>query len=265
MEWRAPHKPHHPFPLSLQNDCVRAAEILQSFIKTKDLLPDAPIWSRKDLHNVKGLLVVTLFRAGFLFSGRFGSGILVSRTDEGRWSSPSAVIIASGGFGGLIGFDLTDFVFFLYDDTAVKVFSRAAGVTLGCGATLALGPFGRSFEISGAISFSGASAVPAHAKTMGIMAGLSLQVDLVFENRIANTRAYGRGVRAREELRSSQTGAPANAERLMRILQSDLFTQHGEPLDDLLSQRDLEGGSNQMLEGQQEEGRQPGDQAHSGP
>jgi SH3 domain-containing YSC84-like protein 1 len=94
----------------------------------------------------KGLAVITVFKAGFLGSGRFGSGIVVARLSDGTWSAPSAIGTLGGGFGGQIGFELTDFVFILNDYNAVKTFSQAASVTLGGNVSIAAGPVGRNAE-----------------------------------------------------------------------------------------------------------------------
>ncbi|KAL4933215.1 uncharacterized protein BDV17DRAFT_286893 [Aspergillus undulatus] len=85
----------------------------------------------------EGLLVVTLFRAGFLGSSRFGSGVFIARSDGGELPPPSAVVISGGGFGRTFWLDVTDFVSLLHDTTAVNVLSRAVGITLGCNFTLA--------------------------------------------------------------------------------------------------------------------------------
>lgn len=90
--------------------------------------------------------MITVFKAGFLGSGRFGSGIVVARLSDGSWSAPSAIGTLGGGFGGQIGFELTDFVFILNDYNAVKSFSQAASVTLGGNVSIAAGPVGRNAE-----------------------------------------------------------------------------------------------------------------------
>ena len=48
----------------------------------------------KVLQNAKGLAIITVFKAGFLFSGRAGSGVIVARQRGGYWSAPSAIAIA---------------------------------------------------------------------------------------------------------------------------------------------------------------------------
>ncbi|KAI5287933.1 Protein ysc84, partial [Ascosphaera atra] len=84
-----------------------------------------------------GLAILTVVKAGFLGSARFGSGIIVSRLRDGGWSAPSAIATVGGGFGGQIGLELTDFVFILNDYAAVRTFARAGSITLGGNVSLA--------------------------------------------------------------------------------------------------------------------------------
>ncbi|OAA39911.1 DUF500 and domain-containing protein [Beauveria brongniartii RCEF 3172] len=69
-----------------------------------------------------------------------GSSIQILR------SAPSAIATAGAGFGGQIGYELTDFVFILNDANAVKTFAQASSLMLGGNVFLAAG-------FSGQISF----------------------------------------------------------------------------------------------------------------
>jgi hypothetical protein len=48
---------------------------------------------------VAGLAVFTIFKAGFVFSGKAGSGLVVAKLPDGSWSAPSCIATA-GEFGG---------------------------------------------------------------------------------------------------------------------------------------------------------------------
>jgi len=83
------------------------------------------------LSKAQGLAIFTVVKAGFLFSGRAGSGIVVARLDDGTWSAPSAIGTGGMGFGGQIGAEITDFVVVLNNHMAVKSFASGGNVTLG--------------------------------------------------------------------------------------------------------------------------------------
>ena len=173
--------------------------------------------------NCKGLAVITVLKAGFLGSARFGSGIIVARLSDGSWSAPSAIGTAGGGFGGQIGFELTDFVFVLNDYAAVRTFSQQASITLGGNVSIAAGPVGRNAEAAGAASLKGVSGVFSYSKTKGLFAGVSLEGSVLIERRDANEKLYNGKITARELL-SGSIPPPAQAEPLMRILNSRIFS-----------------------------------------
>ncbi|KAI0973991.1 hypothetical protein F4678DRAFT_458779 [Xylaria arbuscula] len=52
-------------------------------------------------------------------------------------ATPSAITAADGGFGGQIGFELTDFVCISNDFSAVKTFSQQGSIALGGNVSIA--------------------------------------------------------------------------------------------------------------------------------
>ena len=166
---------------------------------------------------------MTVFKAGFLGSGRLGSGVVVARLQDGTWSAPSALATAGGGFGGQIGFELTDFVFILNDYAAVQAFSQAASVTLGGNVSIAAGPVGRNAEAAGAASLKGVAGVFSYSKTKGLFAGVSLEGSVLIERRDANEKLYNSRVTARQLLEGAVRPPPA-ADPLMRVLNTRVFS-----------------------------------------
>src|SRR5207253_6707173 len=100
---------------------------------------------RDVLRHSKGLAIMTVVKAGFIFSGKGGQGVVVARTGHG-WSGPSFIATGGAGWGAQIGAEVTDFVFVLNNNAAVRAFSRGGNVTLGVDASVAAGPVGRAAE-----------------------------------------------------------------------------------------------------------------------
>lgn len=175
------------------------------------------------LRNAKGLAVITVLKAGFLFSGRAGSGVVVARLPDGSWSPPSAIVTAGAGVGGQIGAELTDFVFILNTKSAVESFSQMGSVTLGTNLSIAAGPLGRNAEAAGTASLKSVSAVFSYSKTKGLFAGVSLEGSAIIERREANRKFYGNNCKARNIL-SGQVDPPPACEPLMRVLESRVFS-----------------------------------------
>lgn len=159
----------NPLPQSLQIECQKAAKILTSFIRTgpppstttpsststtgtpsKKPLPTPDSMIPADiLQRAQGLAILSIVKAGFIWSGRIGSGIVLARLPDGGWSAPSAIGTAGVGVGGQIGAELVEFVMVLNTAEAVRSFSSGGNVTLGGNLSVAAGPVGRSAEAAG--------------------------------------------------------------------------------------------------------------------
>lgn len=197
---------------------------MSSFIKPNQILGVDQVIPPEVLQNAKGLAVFTVFKAGFLFSGRAGSGIIVARLPDGSWSPPSAIVTAGAGAGGQIGFELTDFVYILNTEDAVKTFAQAGSLTLGGNISLAAGPLGRNAEAGGSASLKSVAAIFAYSKTKGLFAGVSLEGSAIIERREANRKFYGNNCKAKQIL-SGQVDAPPECDTLFRVLESRAFTK----------------------------------------
>ncbi|KAF3917916.1 hypothetical protein ABW20_dc0108900 [Dactylellina cionopaga] len=217
---------NNPLPASLSSECRKASRVLASFIDPRQAFGPDKIIPPSVLQNAKGLAVITVIKAGFLFSGRVGSGLVVARLADGSWSAPSAIATAGAGFGGQIGAELTDFVMVLNDPSAVKTFGSVSSITLGGNVSIAAGPVGRNAEASGAASLKGVAGIFSYSKTKGLFAGVSLEGSVIVERRDANKKLYGPNCKA-SVLLSGGVPAPQEAEALYRVLNSRVFRGEG--------------------------------------
>ncbi|OQD60753.1 hypothetical protein PENPOL_c021G10463 [Penicillium polonicum] len=220
---------NNPLPSSLYNECKKAEKILSSFVKpkkwnkskSKSEEPELGI-PRAILSGAKALVIFTAVKAGAVASMRFGSGLIVARLPDGTWSAPSAMAMGGIGLGTQLGFEMTDFVFVLNSEQAVKTFTQSGSVTLGKNISVALGPYGRSAELSGAISSKGMVGMFAYSKSRGMFGGKSFEGGMIGERPEANKKMYGVTLTAKELL-SGKVVPPPDAEPLMQILNSDRF------------------------------------------
>ncbi|KAJ1998122.1 hypothetical protein H4R26_005576, partial [Coemansia thaxteri] len=196
-----------PLPQSLDKECIKSAKILNSFVnpgKGADKYIPPSI-----LERAKGVAFMTVLKAGFIWSGRFGFGLVIARLPDGTIGT------AGAGVGGQIGAEVTDFVMVLTTDSAVKAFTHGGNVTLGTNLTVAAGPFGRSAEASGAVI--NLAPVLSYSKSKGLFAGVSLEGSVIIERKDANAAMYGRPVRA-QELLNGTMHPPPQADVLYRAL-----------------------------------------------
>jgi hypothetical protein len=130
------------------------------------------------------------------------------------------------GAGGQFGMELTDFVFVLTTDSAVKTFMQAGSLTLGGNISAAFGPIGRSAEAGGVLGVKGSAGVFAYSKTRGLYGGVTVEGGVIAERADANKKLYGRKVRA-AELLTGLVPSPPEAGVLMDVLNGDFFLVDG--------------------------------------
>lgn len=214
---------NNPLPSSMASECRKCGKILSAFVTPSQAFGPDKVIPPSVLANAQGLAIITVLKAGFLGSGRFGSGLVVARLPDGSWSAPSAIATAGAGFGGQIGFELTDFVFILNDANAVRSFAQAGSLTLGGNVSLAAGPVGRNAEAAGAASLKGVAGIFSYSKTKGLFAGVSLEGSAIIERRDANEKMYGTRYTA-QQLLMGNVRPPPQADSLMSILNTRVFS-----------------------------------------
>ena len=155
---------------------------------------------------------MTVIKAGFIVSGRAGSGVVVARLGKG-WSGPSAIGTGGAGFGFQIGAEQTEFVIVLNTREAVKAFSQGGNVQLGGDISVAAGPVGRTVEAG----VTPVAAVYTYSRSQGLFGGISLEGTVVATRNDANAQYYGRAVTPGQIL-SGKVKVPAGAKRLQRAL-----------------------------------------------
>ncbi|KAH6647956.1 DUF500 and domain-containing protein [Truncatella angustata] len=246
---------NNPLPSSLASECKKCGKILQSFIDPRQALSPDKVIPPEILQNAKGLAILTVIKAGFLGSARFGSGLVVARLDNGNWSAPTAIMTGGAGFGGQIGFEITDFVFILNDRNAVKTFAQAGSITLGGNVSIAAGPVGRNAEAAGAASLKSVAGIFSYSKTKGLFAGVSLEGSAIIERKDANEKLYGQRFTAMQLL-SGSIQPPPESGPLMGILNGPGFKRGGSvataTADDDLYNSSVYGGDNNYGGAQQD-------------
>ncbi|KAF4637208.1 hypothetical protein G7Y89_g871 [Cudoniella acicularis] len=213
---------HNPLPSSMASECRKCGKILESFVDPRQAFSPDKVIPPEILANAKGLAILTVIKAGFIGSGRYGNGVVVARLADGTWSAPSAIGTGGAGVGGQIGFELTDFVFILNDAAAVRTFSQQGTLTLGANVSIAAGPVGRNGEAAGAASLKGVAGIFSYSKTKGLFAGVSLEGSAIIERRDANEKLYGQRFTAAQLLGGAVRPPPA-AQPLMSVLNSRIF------------------------------------------
>lgn len=191
----------------MEGDIDRAVSIIERFSEIPETaIPPAV------LRDAKGVAILTMTKAGFVLSGRGGTGVVVARTDKG-WSGPSAIGTGGIGLGFQAGLQVSEYVMILNTQEAVNSFAKGNNVTLGGNLSAAIGPIGRSAEAA----IAPQAAIYTYSRNQGIFAGVSLEGTVIATRYQANEEYYGKPVFPGDIL-SGDVKPPPSAQKLIDVL-----------------------------------------------
>lgn len=164
-------------------------------------------WLKENLPAAKGLVIVpSLLKAGFIFGGSGGSGVLiVPDAKTGRWSEPAFYTIGSVSFGLQIGGEAAEVIMYARTERAVDKMLTTS-VKLGGDTSIAVGPVGagaKSNVMADIFSFS---------RSKGAFAGLALDGAVVKTRGEWNKNYYGKPVTPVDILIKRTVNNPGSAE-----------------------------------------------------
>jgi lipid-binding SYLF domain-containing protein len=191
----------------MEEDVDRAVSIIERFQE----IPESAI-PPAVLRDAKGLAILTMTKAGFIVSGRGGTGVIVARTENG-WSGPSGIGTGGLGVGFQAGVQVSEYVIVLNTQEAVNAFSKGRNVTLGGNLSAAIGPLGRSVEAG----VTPQAAIYTYSRNQGIFAGVSLEGTVIGTRYEANEQYYGRPVFPLDILAGKEK-PPPSAQKLLDVL-----------------------------------------------
>jgi SH3 domain-containing YSC84-like protein 1 len=191
----------------MQEDIDRAVSIIERFSEIPETaIPPAV------LRDAKGVAILTVAKAGFVVSGRGGTGVVVARTEKG-WSGPSAIGTGGIGVGFQAGLQVSEYVIILNTQEAVNAFAKGSNITLGGNLSAAIGPVGRSAEAA----IAPQAAIYTYSRSQGIFAGVSLEGTVIATRYEANEEYYGKPTFPADIL-SGDVKPPASARKLIDVL-----------------------------------------------
>ncbi|CAH7669287.1 hypothetical protein BY996DRAFT_4596072 [Phakopsora pachyrhizi] len=177
----------------LEAECQKAAKTLRSFLADPEH-PESALNAipKAVLHNARGLAIFTIIKVGFVWSGKAGSGIVISRLADGSWSAPSCIATGGVGFGLQIGADLSEFVVVLNSEDAVRAFATSGNLTIGGNLSAAVGPIGTGAAVNASLLHP--APLFTYSKNKGLFAGISLEGTALIERKDTNEAFYGQRI-----------------------------------------------------------------------
>ena len=179
--------------MRLQN-CIRALSRIMS--SPQSSIPQALLQRATAV-----VIVPDLLKASFFFGGRYGKGVLMPRTGDGRWGNPVMVTLGGGSFGIQAGIQSTDLVLVLRQGKKTADVPKG-GIILGADATIIAGV--GVIQMDENVSSDATLEVYSFSRSRGLSAGFSLQGMQLRLDDEETGNLYGKsGIRAADVLSKS--------------------------------------------------------------
>ncbi len=157
------------------------------------------------LTNAKGIAIIPgEVKAGFIFGGELGQGVLVRRASHGGWSPPAFISVAGGSFGLQIGGEARDIVLVFNTERSMD-FIENGRLNLGGDASVTAGPVGGDFAVTSDIP-----EVYSYVRSFGAFLGATVNGSVLSFDFDANRNFYG----VSDPLRMQAKAIPEPARRL---------------------------------------------------
>ena len=196
--------PETAIPEALADAAADARETVDKAKRTiEDFKADPDMgWFRDNLPDAKAVMVVpVLLKAGFIFGGSGGHGVVLWRDDaSGRWSYPSFTFMGSVTFGLQIGGEAAQVVLMIRSDRGRRAL-LAREFKLGGDVSVAAGPTGAGAQVATAD-------VLAFSRTKGLFGGLTVEGAVIEPKEKWNKAYYGQAVSPEEVLIEQRVGNP---------------------------------------------------------
>ncbi|KUF93850.1 putative oxidoreductase C2F3.05c [Phytophthora nicotianae] len=189
---------HMPYHSTMDKEIVKAAAILDSCFSST-VSADKAIPAEM-IQNAAGLAFLTVVKAGLIWTGKMGTGVVIARLEDGSWSPRRASARPIGG-------EIVDFLIVLGSPSAVKTFKKGTQISVGAGLDLAVGPVGRAAGTSVNAGGGGVSGNYTYSHAKGAFAGVGLHGSTFMVRGEMNSQFYGRKVTPYEIL-SGQVAPP---------------------------------------------------------
>jgi len=189
-----------------------AIRVLDEMMKESD--KSIPVGLIKDCAGIA--IIPDVVKAGFVIGGRFGSGVVLVRTENGGWSDPAFIDLKGGSIGWQAGVQSADVILVFKTPRSVENITRGK-FTLGADIGIAAGPLGRQAEASTDTQLK--AEILSYSRSRGLYAGLSFAGTSIQDDPKANDLFYGGPVKAAEIFEGKAPKQPEIAQRLKTDLE----------------------------------------------
>jgi lipid-binding SYLF domain-containing protein len=140
------------------------------------------------LRNAQAIAIIPgVVKAGYIFGGQYGKGVLVVRHGNAAWSYPVFIKLTGGSIGFQAGVEKADIILVFKDKKSVQTMAQGK-FTLGADASIAAGPVGAGTSASTDIKFE--AEIYSYSKAKGLFGGISLKGAALQIDKDADTKFY---------------------------------------------------------------------------
>jgi lipid-binding SYLF domain-containing protein len=190
---------------------IEASGVLEELLGQRDtLIPD------RLLSRAYGIAVIpNVVKIAVGVGGRRGSGAMVVRDANGKFSSPIMVSITGGNVGWQIGVQSTDIVLVFTTRKSIEGITDGK-LTLGGDASVAAGPVGRAASAATDQNFT--AEVYSYSRNRGLFAGVSIDGSVIAIDTKSNNKLYEKKAPATEIIAGHVTTDAEAARRFARAI-----------------------------------------------
>jgi len=198
---------------------IEASGVLEELFAQRDTAIPEKLMAR-----AYGIAVIpNVVKVAAVVGGRRGSGAMVVRDANGKFSDPIMVSLTGGNIGWQIGVQSTDIV--LVFTTAKGVEGIADGkLTLGADASVAAGPVGRAASAATDQNFT--AEVYSYSRNRGLFAGVALDGSILNMDSKSNKGLYGKSASASDIIDRRVTTDVDAAKRFERAILASTASAH---------------------------------------
>jgi lipid-binding SYLF domain-containing protein len=192
---------------------IEASGVLEELFAQRDTAIPERLMAR-----AYGIAVIpNVVKVAAVVGGRRGSGAMVVRDANGRFTDPIMVSITGGNVGWQIGVQSTDIVLVFTSRQGIEGITDGK-LTLGADASVAAGPVGRAASAGTDQTFS--AEVYSYSRNRGLFAGISLDGSIISIDSKSNKGLYGKSAPAADIIARKVTTDADSVKRFERAIQN---------------------------------------------
>ena len=189
---------------------IKAQATLESMLSN----PDYPSLLNLATRAKAILIVPRMIKLSFLIGGHGGSGVLLARGSDNKWSNPAFYTIGGINYGFQIGGQSSELILTVMSEKGLRALLDHE-LTLGADAGASIGTIGRGAHAATGLGQD--ADVYAFARSEGLYVGISLDGTIITPDSGWDEAFYGKGATPDAILIERKFTSP-NAEKLVNVM-----------------------------------------------